>query len=109
MALLLVGLAASPVWAGSVTIDWVTVGNVGNAADTTGFGTVNSEYRISKTETTNAQYAGTVADCLCQRTLSGHLHAFSGMPAARRHLPRHPSGHITVLLDQQHRVGVREG
>ena len=40
----------------SVTIDWVTVGNVGNAADNTGFGAVGYAYRIGKYEVTNAQY-----------------------------------------------------
>ena len=38
----------------------VTVGNPGNAADTrydpTGFGSVSYNYRIGKTEVTNAQY-----------------------------------------------------
>ena len=41
----------------SVTIDWVTVGNAGNAADTTGYGAVGYEYQIGKYEVTNAQYA----------------------------------------------------
>lgn len=40
----------------SVTIDWVTVGNAGNAADTTGYGAVAYEYQIGKYEVTNAQY-----------------------------------------------------
>jgi sulfatase modifying factor 1 len=40
----------------SVTIDWVTVGNPGNAADTTGYGAVGYEYQIGKYEVTNAQY-----------------------------------------------------
>ena len=40
----------------SVTIDWVTVGNAGNAADTTGYGAVVYEYQIGKYEVTNAQY-----------------------------------------------------
>jgi formylglycine-generating enzyme required for sulfatase activity len=41
----------------SVTIDWVTVGNAGNAADPlTGYGAVGYEYRIGKYEVTNAQY-----------------------------------------------------
>ena len=41
-----------------VTMDWVTVGNAGNAADqTTGFGSVDYEYRIGTYEVTNAQYA----------------------------------------------------
>src|ERR1700752_2364486 len=43
--------------ASAVTIDWVPVGNPGNAADGTGFGSVASGYQISKYEITNAQYA----------------------------------------------------
>ena len=63
---LLVGFAvliASP-QASAVTIEWVTVGDPGNAPDTevmsdgtTGYGSVADVYRISKYETTNAQYA----------------------------------------------------
>jgi formylglycine-generating enzyme required for sulfatase activity len=41
----------------TVTIDYVTVGDVGNAADSTGFGAVGYSYQISKYEVTNAQYA----------------------------------------------------
>jgi len=41
----------------SVIIDYITVGNVGNAADTTGYGVVGYEYQIGKYEVTNAQYA----------------------------------------------------
>ena len=41
----------------AVTIDWVAVGDPGNAADTTGFGSVATPYRISKFEITTAQYA----------------------------------------------------
>jgi sulfatase modifying factor 1 len=41
----------------SVTIDWVSVGNAGNAADPlTGYGAVAYEYKIGKYEVTNAQY-----------------------------------------------------
>lgn len=44
----------------AVTIDWVTVGNPGNAPDTrydaTGFGAVPHTYRISKFEITAGQY-----------------------------------------------------
>lgn len=48
-----------------VTVDWVTVGNAGNAADTrvmetdptTGYGAVGYEYRIARNETTIGQYA----------------------------------------------------
>ncbi len=43
--------------AAAVTIDWVTVGGAGNAADTTGYGAVAYSYQISKYEVTNAQYA----------------------------------------------------
>ncbi len=46
--------------ASAVTIDWVTVGDPGNACDvqTQGcFGAVADTYQISKFETTNAQYA----------------------------------------------------
>lgn len=41
----------------SVTIDWVTVGNAGNAADVTSYGAVAYDYRISRNETTIEQYA----------------------------------------------------
>ncbi len=41
----------------SVTIDWVTVGNPGNAADTTGYGAVAYAYQIGKYEVTNSQYS----------------------------------------------------
>ncbi|MFN6044559.1 MAG: formylglycine-generating enzyme family protein, partial [Verrucomicrobiota bacterium] len=41
----------------SVTMDWVTVGNPGNAADTTtNYGAVSYAYQIGKYEVTNAQY-----------------------------------------------------
>lgn len=41
----------------SVTMDWVTIGNANNAADTTGYGAVDHAYNIGKYEVTNAQYA----------------------------------------------------
>jgi sulfatase modifying factor 1 len=47
-------LLAAPTHA--VTIDWVTVGDAGNAADITGYGAVNNEYRIGKYEVTIQQY-----------------------------------------------------
>ncbi len=43
----------------TVTMDWVTIGNANNAADTrpyTGYGAVDHAYRIGKYEVTNAQY-----------------------------------------------------
>jgi len=63
IALLMLGVVVTP--AQAVTIDWVTVGNPGNTADTevmlsdstTGYGSVGYTYRISKYEVTNAQYA----------------------------------------------------
>ena len=52
-SLLLPALPAS-----AVTIDWVTVGDPGNLADpTTGYGAVAYEFRISRYEVTNGQYA----------------------------------------------------
>ncbi len=56
-------LCAGLLWAGPtalaapITIDTVPVGNLGNGADTTGFGAVDYSYRIGTTEVTNAQYA----------------------------------------------------
>jgi formylglycine-generating enzyme required for sulfatase activity len=41
----------------TVTMDWVTIGNAGNAADINGRGAVNYEYNIGKYLVTNAQYA----------------------------------------------------
>jgi formylglycine-generating enzyme required for sulfatase activity len=54
--------AAALVFALSVTaahaqaIDWVTVGDPGNVADTTGYGAVADSFRIMKFEFTNQQY-----------------------------------------------------
>jgi formylglycine-generating enzyme len=41
---------------GAVNIDTVPVGNPGNSADATGYGSVKYPYRIGKYEVTNAQY-----------------------------------------------------
>lgn len=49
-------LATGPLHADPVTIDWVTVGNPGNAADGNGRGRVNDAYRIGKYEVTIGQY-----------------------------------------------------
>jgi len=49
-------LLSSPAFA-AVTIDYVNVGNAGNAADSTGYGAVTYAYYIGKYEVTNAQYA----------------------------------------------------
>lgn len=40
----------------AVTIDWVSVGNAGNANDSTGYGSVSYEYKISTYEVTAGQY-----------------------------------------------------
>lgn len=55
---LTLGTAATPAHAAPVTIDWVTVGNPGNANDIhgNGFGAVAYTYRISKFEITAGQY-----------------------------------------------------
>ena len=55
VACLVVALACGS--APAVTIDWVTVGNPGNAADTTGYGGVSDAYKIGKYEVTIGQYA----------------------------------------------------
>ena len=54
---ILLALLTLPVSA-VVSIDYVTVGNAGNAADPlTGYGSVSYTYNIGKYEVTNAQYA----------------------------------------------------
>jgi len=60
VALLLASLALPNAHATSITIDWVTVGDPGNAADTTGnpnpAGAVADSFQIMKFEFTNSQY-----------------------------------------------------
>jgi formylglycine-generating enzyme required for sulfatase activity len=51
----LLGLLALP--AQAVTIDWVTVGDPGNTADTTTYGAVADSFQIMKYEWTNSRYA----------------------------------------------------
>lgn len=53
----LLGFAMSSAATAAVSIDYVDVGNAGNAADATGYGAVAYEYRIAKNETTIGQYA----------------------------------------------------
>ncbi len=48
-------LFASP--AAAVSINWVTVGDPDNAADSSSYGAVTYTYRISVTEVTNSQYS----------------------------------------------------
>ena len=52
-AAFVVSFAAS---AHAITIDWVTVGDPGNAADTTPYGAVADSFRIMRFEFTNQQY-----------------------------------------------------
>ena len=55
----LAGIALVAPAFGVLSMDFVTVGNAGNAPDTrpgTGFGAVTYDYQIGKTEVTNAQY-----------------------------------------------------
>ncbi len=52
-----VSFALAAASANAVTIDWVTVGDPGNTADTTGYGAVADSFRIGKYEVTIQQYA----------------------------------------------------
>ena len=52
----LVSMAVAHNPASAVTIDWVTVGDPGNEADSTAYGDVADSFRIMKFEWTNAQY-----------------------------------------------------
>jgi hypothetical protein len=54
MAALLCSLAVSA--QATPTIDWATVGDPGNAADTTNYGAVATSFQIMKYEFTNQQY-----------------------------------------------------
>ncbi len=56
IALLLCSLVLPNAHATPITIEWVTVGDPGNTADTTGYGTVNYEYQIGKYDVTIGQY-----------------------------------------------------
>jgi formylglycine-generating enzyme len=60
-ALAALTMAGGAVSASAITIQTVTVGNIGNAADTVmpnpGYGAVGYEYQIGKYEVTNAEYA----------------------------------------------------
>ncbi|MDA0818462.1 MAG: SUMF1/EgtB/PvdO family nonheme iron enzyme, partial [Planctomycetota bacterium] len=46
----------------AVTIDWVTVGDPGNTADTTGYGAVTDSFRIGEYEVTIGQYTDFLND-----------------------------------------------
>ena len=54
--LLLVLLLSTSSAMATVSYDWAVIGNAGNVADDTGYGSVSYEYRISTTEVTTAQY-----------------------------------------------------
>ena len=56
IALMLCSLAVSPAHATPITIDMVTVGDPGNAADTTTYSAVADSFQIMKFEFTNQQY-----------------------------------------------------
>lgn len=57
-ALAIICLAQPNVDAAAISIDWVTVGDPNNAADTSpsGYGAVSDSFRIMKFEFTNEQY-----------------------------------------------------
>jgi formylglycine-generating enzyme len=50
-------LLLGPLAAHALDIDWVTVGDAGNAPDKTGYGAVAYEFQIAKFEVTIGQYA----------------------------------------------------
>ena len=76
----LMGLMAAVSPAPAVTMDWVIVGDAGNACDRQDFetclGGVNYAYRISKYEVTNAQYA----EFLNEKAASDPLGLYNGAP-----------------------------
>ena len=55
-ALVISAIVSLAVHAHAVTIDWVTVGDPGNAANTGGYGAVATDFQIMKYEFTNQQY-----------------------------------------------------
>jgi formylglycine-generating enzyme required for sulfatase activity len=65
---------------GELTFEWATVGNPGNAADTTGFGSVGNEYRIAKHEVTNVQYTEFL-NAVAATDSNGLYHASMGSDA----------------------------
>jgi formylglycine-generating enzyme required for sulfatase activity len=56
LALVICAIVSLAVHAHAVTIDWVTVGDPGNAANTSGYGAVATDFQIMKYEFTNQQY-----------------------------------------------------
>ena len=56
LCLMVMANVASATLVQGINIDLVTIGNAGNAADSTGYGAVGYEYRIGKYEVTNAQW-----------------------------------------------------
>jgi sulfatase modifying factor 1 len=56
LAVAVIAMVVASTPARAVTIDWVTVSDPGNTADTTGFGAVADSFQIMKYEWTNSQY-----------------------------------------------------
>lgn len=82
LAITLIGselLAFSTPATAAVNIDYVAVGNAGNAADITGYGDVAHDYRISKYEVTIGQYTEFLA---AKAITDSHELYNSGMEAA---------------------------
>ncbi|MGB1260004.1 MAG: formylglycine-generating enzyme family protein [Akkermansiaceae bacterium] len=67
--------ASSSLVAQSISMDFVTVGNTGNAADSNGYGAVNYSYGIGKFEVTNAQYT-TFLNAVAQSDPNGLYHFY---------------------------------
>ena len=55
-SILLFSILLGASYASAVDFNWAEIGNAGNTADDTGYGSVGYEYRIATTEVTNAQY-----------------------------------------------------
>ncbi len=71
-------LGVGTIWAQPVTIQTVTVGNPGNAADSTGFGAVAYTYSIGTYDVTSSQYTAFLNAVAATDTYSCYNSAMSG-------------------------------
>lgn len=85
----------------AVSIEYATIGNPGNNADTTGYGAVAYEYRIGKYEVTNAQYAEFL-NSAAQTDAHGLYHvAMAGYGIARNGVSGSYSYSVTAGLENR--------
>ena len=66
------------IWAQPVTIQTVSVGNAGNAADSTGYGSVSYNYNIGKYDVTSSQYTAFLNAVAATDTYSCYNSAMAG-------------------------------